>query len=123
MECKYKGDGPVSANYAKGGKIFTTRSRFLKTPDVFRDGVTRKDYAAKKGKGGTLSKLEGDKSLPAVKPRDYGRLMLVAAISRLRRTYEVLDRYLAPLAAARSRQAPRSAGPRPQRHRDSNARS
>ena len=50
-----KGTGPVSAKYAKGGPEITTRSRFLKTPDVFRTSIERQDYG-KKGKTGELSK-------------------------------------------------------------------
>jgi hypothetical protein len=65
-----KGRGPVSAKYACGGEVITTRSRFLKTKDQFRnDTGVDQDYD-KKGKGGTLSKLEGEtKKLPAVKPQ------------------------------------------------------
>lgn len=64
-----KGSGPVSANYARGGETITTRSRFMKTSDSFRTGKTDQGYD-KKGKGGTLSELEGDtKSLTAIKPR------------------------------------------------------
>ena len=69
MDSHYKGKGPVSANYAKGGAVFTTRSRFLKTPDGFREGYKRQ-YDDKKGKGGELSKLEGDsKKQKAIKPQ------------------------------------------------------
>jgi hypothetical protein len=69
MSYNYKGKGPVSANFAKGGECITTRSRFLKTPDVFRTSIEQQDYD-KKGKGGTLSKMEGDsKSKKAIKPR------------------------------------------------------
>jgi hypothetical protein len=65
-----KGTGPVSAGYAKGGPEITTKSRFLKSKDSFRTGVTDDNDLAKKGKGGTLSELEGEtKTLPAVKPR------------------------------------------------------
>lgn len=68
-----KGSGPVSAQYAAGGPPITTKSRFLKTPDMFRDVAkvedTEQDYT-KKGKGGTLSKTEGEtKKLPAIKPK------------------------------------------------------
>lgn len=64
-----KGTGPVSAKYARGGDVITTRSRFLKTPDVFRTSIEQQDYD-KKGKGGTLSKMEGDtKSEKAIKPK------------------------------------------------------
>lgn len=65
----YKGTGPVSAKYACGGEVITTRSRFMKTPDSFRTGKTDMGYE-KKGKGGTLSKTEGDtKKQKAIKPR------------------------------------------------------
>lgn len=70
MAMKYaKGAGPVSATYARGGPEMTTRSRFLKTPDVFRTSIEQQDYD-KTGKGGELSKTEGDtKSQPVIKPR------------------------------------------------------
>jgi hypothetical protein len=70
MAMKYsKGLGPVTAEYAKGGPEFSTRSKFMKTPDVFRTSIEEQDYG-KKGKGGTLSKTEGEtKKLPAIKPR------------------------------------------------------
>jgi len=66
----YKGSGPVSANYAKGGECLqTSRSRFMKTPDSFRTGIQKNDFG-KKGKGGELSETEGDtKKLPAIKPK------------------------------------------------------
>lgn len=64
-----KGNGPVSATYARGGPPITTNSRFLKTKDVFRTSIEQQDYP-KVGKGGTLSKTEGEsKSLKPVKPR------------------------------------------------------
>ena len=64
-----KGSGPVSAKYAQGGKVFTTRSRFLKTPNPADAPRKKLDYDEKQGKGGTLSKTEGEsKQLPAVKP-------------------------------------------------------
>jgi len=64
-----KGTGPVSANFAKGGEVITTRSKFLKTQDTFRTSIQEQDYE-KSGKGGTLSKLEGDaKSEKPIKPR------------------------------------------------------
>ena len=66
-----KGSGPVSADYAKGGECLqTSRSRFMKTPDMCRTGKGDGQDYDKKGKGGTLSKTEGDsKKLPAVKPK------------------------------------------------------
>jgi hypothetical protein len=68
MNTYSKGTGPVSAKFAVGGPVITSRSRFMKTPDPFRTDIERQDYG-KTGKGGELSKLEGDKSEPAVKPR------------------------------------------------------
>jgi hypothetical protein len=64
-----KGKGPVSCGYASGGPSITTNSRFLKTVDTFRTSIQEQEYP-KKGKGGTLSKMEGEsKSEPAIKPR------------------------------------------------------
>lgn len=64
-----KGKGPVSCGYASGGPSITTNSRFLKTPDVFRTSIEQQDYD-KKGKGGSLSKMEGEsKSEKAIKPK------------------------------------------------------
>jgi hypothetical protein len=63
------GDVRVQEDRARGGPSITTRSRFLKTKDVFRDDVERNDYD-KTSPGGELSKTEGDtKSQKAVKPR------------------------------------------------------
>jgi hypothetical protein len=65
----YKGKGPVSAGYASGGPSITTRSRFMKVPDTFRTSLQKQDYD-KKGKGGTLSKMEGETKVEkAIKPR------------------------------------------------------
>jgi len=65
----YKGAGPRKAKYAYGGAAVTTRSRFMKAPDTFCDDNEIVDYE-KKGKGGTLSKTQGDsKSLKPIKPR------------------------------------------------------
>ena len=61
-----KGSGPVSCNYAQGGPPITTNSRFLKTADTFRTSIQEQDYD-KVGKGGSLSKTEGEtkkKALP-----------------------------------------------------------
>jgi hypothetical protein len=64
-----KGSKPRDAQYARGGPVITTRSRFLKTPDVFRTDTETNEYG-KSGKGGELSKTEGDtKSQKAIKPR------------------------------------------------------
>jgi hypothetical protein len=68
LAAKQKGKGPVSASFAKGGEILTTKSRFFKTQDTFRTDIQRTDYD-KKGKGGELSKLTGDKSEKAIKPK------------------------------------------------------
>ena len=64
-----KGKGAVSAKYAQGGECITTRSRFMKVPDTFRTSLQKQDYD-KKGKGGTLSKTEGEtKVKKTIKPR------------------------------------------------------
>jgi hypothetical protein len=64
-----KGSKPKDAAYAQGGPVITTRSRFLKTPDVFRTDTETNEYG-KSGKGGELSKTEGDtKAQKAIKPR------------------------------------------------------
>ena len=64
-----KGTGPVSAEFAVGGEVVTSKSRFFKTQDVFRTGIQNTDYG-KDGKGGKMSKTEGDdKSEKAIKPR------------------------------------------------------
>lgn len=64
-----KGNGPVSATYARGGPAMNTRSRFMKTPDVFRTSIERQDYG-KSGKGGELSKTEGESKVEkTIKPR------------------------------------------------------
>lgn len=70
MAMKYaKGTGPVDAKYAQGGECITTRSKFLKTPDTFRTSIEEQDYE-KKGKGGTLSKTEGETKVEkTIKPR------------------------------------------------------
>lgn len=64
-----KGVGPVSANFARGGDCITTKSRFLKTPNVFTTSIEEQDYP-KVGKGGSMSKLSGEsKSKTPPKPR------------------------------------------------------
>jgi len=64
-----KGKGPVSAGYASGGPCITTKSRFMKVPDTFRTSIQEQDYK-KKGKGGTLSKMEGETKVEkAIKPK------------------------------------------------------
>jgi hypothetical protein len=64
-----KGTGAVSAKYAQGGASISTRSRFMKAPNPFTDDNEKTDFK-KSGKGGTLSKTEGDtKKLTAIKPR------------------------------------------------------
>lgn len=69
MNASYKGTGPTTAKYAHGGAVVSSRSRFMKAaPDPFRDDDEIVDYE-KKGKGGTLSKLTGDKSEKPVKPK------------------------------------------------------
>ena len=67
MNAQYKGTGPVSARFACGGPVITTKSRFLKTPDSFRTGIQRNDFGGKKD---PLADESGDsKSLKPVKPR------------------------------------------------------
>lgn len=64
-----KGKGPVSAKFAKGGDVITSKSRFMKVPDTFRTDIQRVDYD-KTGKGGELSKLEGETKVETtVKPK------------------------------------------------------
>jgi hypothetical protein len=64
-----KGMKPINADYAKGGGIFSSRSRFMKAPDPFREDKQRSDYE-KKCKGGEMAQTEGEtKKLKAVKPR------------------------------------------------------
>ncbi len=56
---------------AKGGAVLGRTRDFMKEPDVFRTDTgpgAKQDYD-KTGKGGALSKTEGDKCLKAVKPR------------------------------------------------------
>jgi hypothetical protein len=60
---------PKRETYAVGGPPITTRSRFMKSTDVFRTGIERQDYG-KASKTGELSKAAGDsKSKAPVKPR------------------------------------------------------
>jgi hypothetical protein len=64
-----KGKGPVSAKFAQGGDVFTTRSRFMKQPNIFTApiGTEKRIYGAKKD---PLAKPEGDsKSEKPIKPR------------------------------------------------------
>jgi hypothetical protein len=62
-----KGVGPVSARYACGGPSITTKSRFFKSPDVFRGERERSDYG---GKTDPLAKESGEtKALKPIKPR------------------------------------------------------
>ena len=56
LSYNYKGKGPVSCGYASGGPSITTKSRFLKVPDMFRTSLQKQDYD-KKGKTGEMSKL------------------------------------------------------------------
>lgn len=64
-----KGTGPVSAKYACGGDVVTTRSRFFKSPNSVRTGIQKNDFE-KSGKGGTLSKMSGETKLEkTIKPR------------------------------------------------------
>lgn len=56
---------------AKGGAALGRTRNFMKEEDAFRTdkGPGAKQEYGKTGKGGELSKLEGDKCLPTVKPR------------------------------------------------------
>lgn len=64
----FKGTGPVSAEYAKGGEVITSKSRFMKEQDTFRTSIQRTNYD-KKSPGGELSDTEGDsKKQKAIKP-------------------------------------------------------
>ncbi len=56
---------------AKGGAALGRERCFLKEPDAFRTDTgpgAKQDYE-KTGKGGELSKTEGDKCLKTVRPR------------------------------------------------------
>ena len=56
MNAMYKGSGPEHADYAKGGECLNkSRSRFMKTPDMFRTDIQRTNYD-KKSPGGEMSK-------------------------------------------------------------------
>jgi hypothetical protein len=65
-----KGTGPMPASYASGGPVIQeSRSRFMKTPNVFTTDIERTNYE-KKSQGGELSDMSGDsKSRPPIKPR------------------------------------------------------
>jgi hypothetical protein len=45
----------IAGLYARGGSPITTRSRFMKTPDVFRTDIERSGY----GKAGWWLAVEG----------------------------------------------------------------
>lgn len=66
-----KGTGAIDATYAEGGPVLqATKSRFLKTPNEFTTGKGVPQAYNKSGKGGEMSKLEGDsKSETPIKPR------------------------------------------------------
>jgi hypothetical protein len=58
-----KGSGPKTASYAKGGEVLhKSNSRFLKTPDRFREGQF-------KAKTEVPAPVVKEKSVKAVKPR------------------------------------------------------
>jgi hypothetical protein len=63
QEAKVKGSGPKTASYAKGGPVVGTTSRFLKTPDRFREAQFRPKTEV------TAPAAPKDKSLKPVKPR------------------------------------------------------
>ena len=55
--------------FARGGEPISTRSRFIKAEDPFRDDNEPTDYK-KAGKGGDLSRMSGDtKSRKPIKPQ------------------------------------------------------
>lgn len=60
-----KGKGAVSAKYACGGPVVTTKSRFMKSPDVFRGDKQRSDYGGKKD----AAINEGSSKKPRIKPQ------------------------------------------------------
>ncbi len=67
IAAKQKGKGPVSASFAKGGEVLTTKSKFMKTQDTFRTGIQKTDYGAKKD---PLAKPEGETKVEkAIKPK------------------------------------------------------
>jgi len=67
MKAASKGSGPVTAKYAQGGEVLTSRSRFMKTPDTFRTDKQKTDYGATKD---PLCDPEGEtKVLKTIKPR------------------------------------------------------
>ena len=69
MQAPYKGTGPITASFARGGpEVVTSRSRFMKEQDPFRTDIERNNYD-KKSPGGEMAKTTGDKSLKAIKPR------------------------------------------------------
>lgn len=64
-----KGKGAIDANFACGGEVFNSRSKFYKSPDIFRAPLNteKRDYGAKKD---PLADAEGDsKKLKAIKPK------------------------------------------------------
>lgn len=63
-----KSKGPIDANFACGGEVFNSRSKFYKSPDIYRAPLNteKRDYGAKKD---PLAKEQGDtKSEKPVKP-------------------------------------------------------
>ena len=64
----YKGSGPVSAEYAQGGEILTSKSRFMKTQDTFRTDIGAQNFD--KGVGKNLSEREGETKVKTpIKPQ------------------------------------------------------
>jgi hypothetical protein len=63
-----KGKGPVTANFASGGEVLTSRSKFLKGPNQFTtDKGVEQDYGGKKD---PLAKPQGETKVEkTVKPR------------------------------------------------------
>jgi hypothetical protein len=63
-----KGKGPVTAKFAQGGEVFSSRSKFYKTPNIFTAPMNseKREYGAKKD---PLAKPEGEsKSEKPIKP-------------------------------------------------------
>lgn len=67
-----KGGNVWNTSYAEGGSVLGRTRDFLKTPNEFSEidhGSNKTDENWGKGKGDSLAKRTGDKSLKPVKPR------------------------------------------------------
>src|SRR5215468_3789714 len=77
-----KGEKPrTQSDRPRGGPVLTTRSRFMKTPDVFREDVERQEYGPKKRPGGELSQTEGESKLKSAKEKSGKPVMKAAEIA------------------------------------------